>query len=278
MSKATETAASAETQNHSGGSASAGAAFRREERRCAHHGADIYGIAYIPETGEKKVPLVIISHELAMTHATGTGYAEALAARGIAAYIFDFPNGAHSSRSGSDMSKMSVMTEAADLEAVIETAKTWDFADPGHIVLMGGSQGGFVTAVTAARRPEEIAGVILLYPAFVIVDEVHELFGSAEKIPETFRYHGWFTAGRQYAADVWDYDTYRTINAYTKPLLILHGSRDHLVDVSYSENAAECYPAAELHVISGADHGFTGCFFEEAMGYIEGYLTRIGIL
>ena len=259
-------------------SASADTGYRTEEIHCDHDGVDIYGIAYIPETAQEKVPLLIFSHELGNTHTSGTDYAEALAAKGIAVYVFDYPNGGYSSHGGSDMSKMSVMTEVADLEAVIETAKTWDFVDPERIVVMGGSQGGFVTAATAARHPDEIAGVILLYPALVIVDDVHEMFASVDEIPETFSYRGWFTAGKLYAADVWDYDIYNTINAYTKPVLILHGDHDWMVDMSYSEKAAESYPDAEFHVIPGAGHSFLGTHFDEAMEYIERYLTRIGIL
>jgi hypothetical protein len=175
------------------------------------------------------------------------------------------------------MSKMSVMTEVSDLEAIIETAKTWDFVDADRIVLIGGSQGGFVTAATAAKHTDAIAGVILLYPAFVIVDDVHNMFSSVNDIPATFSYRGWFTAGRLYAADVWDYDIYNEINVYDKTVLILHGDRDYMVDPGYSERAAESYADAEYHVIHGAGHGFYGSTFDETFTYIEDYLTRIGI-
>lgn len=251
--------------------------YYTDELHCTNEGEDIFGIAYVPETNGAKVPLVIFSHELGNTHTSGIDYAEALASQGIAVYIFDYRNGSSSSRSGRDMSKMSVMTEVSDLEAVIETAKTWDFVDADRIVLMGGSQGGFVTAATAAKHTDEIAGVILLYPAFVIVDDVHSMFSSVNDIPATFSYRGWFTAGRLYAADVWDYDIYNEINAYDKPVLILHGDRDYMVDPSYSERAAESYADAEYHVIHGAGHGFYGSTFDEAFTYIEDYLTRIGI-
>ena len=53
---------------------------------------------------------------------------------------------------------MSVLTEASDLEAVLKSAKTWDFVDPGRIVLLGGSMGGLVTTVAGSRHQYEIAG------------------------------------------------------------------------------------------------------------------------
>ena len=251
--------------------------YHTEEINCTNGGEDIYGVAYIPDTDAAKYPLIIFSHELGNTHTSGTDYAEALAAQGIAVYTFDFRNGSSASRSGNDMSKMSVMTEVSDLEAVIDAAKTWEFVDADKIVLMGGSQGGFVTAAAAAKHTKEIAGAVLLYPAFVIVDDVHNMFSSVNDIPDTYSYRGWFTAGRLYAADVWDYDVYNEIKAYDKPILILHGDRDYMVDKSYSEKAAESYADAEYHVISGAGHGFYGSTFGEAITYVENYLTRIGI-
>jgi len=251
--------------------------YRTEEIWCRSESGDIYGVVYIPETGGTEYPLAIFAHELFRTHTSGTGYAERLAARGIAVYVFDFRNGSASSRSGNDMTKMSVMTEVSDLEEVIRTAKSWEFVDAGRIVLIGGSQGGFAAAVTAAKHPEEIAGLVLLYPAFVIVDNVHDMLPSKENIPDAFNYHGWFTAGRPYAADVWDYGIYNEINAYDKPVLILHGGRDDLVDPGYSERAAKSYADAEYHLIPGAGHGFHGPAVDEAVSYIEDYLDRIGV-
>jgi pimeloyl-ACP methyl ester carboxylesterase len=56
------------------------------------------------------------------------------------------------------------------------------------------------------------------------------------------------TVGKNYASDMWDYDVYKAMENYEKKVLILHGNRDGIVDVSYSEQAAENYPDAELHV------------------------------
>ncbi len=60
---------------------------------------------------------------------------------------------------------MSAMTEVSDLEAVIEAAKDWDFVDSSAIVAVGESQGGCVSAVYAADHADELAGLVLLYPA-----------------------------------------------------------------------------------------------------------------
>ncbi len=251
--------------------------YETREINCSIGNQNIYGVAYIPETDEK-VPLVIFSHELGSTHRSGTDYAEELASRGIAAYTFDFRGGSTASRSDGSTVGMSVMTEADDVGAVLDAAQEWDFVDTDHIALIGASQGGMASAVAASRRPDEIAGLILLYPALLVHDAVHEQFDSLDEVPEQFNFNGWIMVAKNYAADVWDYDVYADMAKFTNPVLILHGNRDGIVDVSYSERAAESYPDAELHILRGAGHGFYGRSFNTAMDYILDYLNEIGFL
>lgn len=235
---------------------------------------DIYGVLYKPKT-DKKVPLIIFSHELGSTHSSGDDYAEYLSKLGFAFYEFDFRNGSYSSKSGNDMSKMSVMTEVNDLLDVFNEAKTWDFIDTNKIIIMGGSQGGAVTALTAPKIEDEISGVIIMYPALLIHDDVHSRFNSLDEVPETFTYRGWFTAGKLYVKDAWDLDTYKEISKYDKKVLILHGTSDSIVPYSYSEEADKSYKNSELHLIRGAGHGFYGNSFDEAIIHIVNYLNEI---
>lgn len=62
------------------------------------NGHELYGIAYIPKADNGTSPLVIYSHGLGGSYRSGLQYAEALAARGIAAYTFDFYGGSSGSR------------------------------------------------------------------------------------------------------------------------------------------------------------------------------------
>lgn len=224
---------------------------------------NIYGIAYIPRT-EEKVPLVIFSHELGSTHRSGVPYAESLASHGIASYIFDFRGGSSGSRSDGETTEMSAMTEADDIEAILDTAREWDFIDSNKIALIGASQGGMASAIVAARSPEQIEGLILLYPALLIPDAVHWEFDSLDVVPDQFMFNGWILVGKNYAEDVWNYDTFGEMSNFERPVLILHGDKDTMVDISYSERAAESYPSAEIHVIRGAGHGFYGSSFNTA--------------
>lgn len=251
-----------------------GYAYKTEEIYCKSQGQDIYGVAYRPEK-EGRLPLVIFAHQLGATHAAGEGYAASLAGQGIAVYTFDFRGGGVDSLSGGEIREMSIMTETDDLEAVIEAAKTWDFVDDKKIVLLGASQGGVAAAAAAVHSGETLAGLILLYPAFMIFDKIHAQFASLEDVPEQFRFLDWVDVGKKYAADIWDCDIYGMIKKYEKPVLLIHGGKDTIADIAYSEKAANVYPDARLRVIGRAGHAFFGRSFRESVGYIVEYLEEL---
>ena len=236
----------------------------------------IYGVAYIPETGKEKMPLVICSHGLGGTYRSCAAYAEQLASHGIAAYCFDFRGGGGSMSDGST-TQMSVMTEVSDLEVILSEAKKWEFVDENKIALLGTSQGGIVSAITSARHKDDVNGLILCYPAFLVHDSVHNRFSSLDEVPNTFRWE-WITAGRIYVTDMWDYDVYAEIGNYDKSVLLMHGNRDGIVPISYAERAEKSYSDVEYYVINGAGHGFSGSAFTEATKHIFDYLQKINLL
>lgn len=131
------------------------------------------------------------------------GYGEAFAEEDYVTVCFDFCGGGWASRSGGALLDMSVLTEKADLQAVLEEVKQWDFVDIGSICLMGNSQGGLVTALAAAEHKEEIRAVILIYLAFCIYDDVHAMFDLSEEIPETHSLLG-RRLGNRYFVDIWE--------------------------------------------------------------------------
>lgn len=251
-------------------------AYREQEIELENQGQRIYGIAYIPDTEKEKVPLVICAHGLGGSYRTNAAYARQLAGHGVAAYCFDFRGGG-GSRSEGDTTQMSVMTEVSDLEVIMEAASEWDFADENKIVLLGTSQGGITSAIAAARHTDKTAGLVLMYPAFLVSDTIHQQFDSLEDVPDSFRFN-WITAGRPYVEDMWDYDVYEEIGNYTDRVLLMHGSDDGIVPMSYSDRAAEVYKDVEYYVIDGAGHGFSGSAFEEAVRHIFDYLQEIEII
>lgn len=250
--------------------------YETREIPLINNGQKIYGIAYIPKTEKERVPLVISSHGLGGSHRSNVNYAKQLAGHGIAVYCFDFRGGGGKDSEGSTK-QMSVMTEVSDLEVVLEAAKSWDFVDINKIVLLGTSQGGIVSAIVAARHTEEVSGLILMYPAFMISDTIHEVYDSLDEVPKSFRFKQ-FVAGYPYIADMWDYNVYSEIGNFNKKVLLMHGNEDIIVPISYSEHAAEVYPDVEYFVIDGAGHGFGGTAFDKANRHIFDYLQEIEIL
>jgi pimeloyl-ACP methyl ester carboxylesterase len=251
--------------------------YYSSEIMCANEGKSIYGVAYIPKTNDKKFPLVIFSHSLGGSYLSGLDYAKMLASRGIAAYSFDFCGGAINSRSDGETTEMSVMTEVSDLNAVIDSARSWAFACTEKTVLLGVSQGGAVSAIAAARQPDKIAGLILCYPAFLVNDDMKAAFSSKKEIPDSY-YLQCLTVSRKYFEDMWDYDVYEEIGNFKKKVLLLHGDKDPIVNILYSKRAAEIYGDQEFYVIEGAGHAFSGTHFDKASAHILNYLLEIGIL
>ena len=145
---------------------------------------------------------------------------------------------------------------------------------------MGNSQGGLVTALAASEHKEEIRAVILIYPAFSLYDDVHEMFDSLEEIPETHSLLG-LRLGNRYFVDIWDQEPYERIKEFGKNILLIHGDRDSIIPVSYSDKLAETVDHVEYHVIQGADHGYQrdkdsslGENFELAVSYIRDFLNK----
>ncbi len=231
--------------------------YQREEFYVTNWGKQIYGVLYIPQNAGGKMPAVIFSHGFGGNYQVGAQYAEQLAANGYVVYCFDFCGGSPGSQSDGSTLEMSIFTEQEDLEVVITAVQALDYVDQENLFLMGTSQGGAVSAITAAANPDKIQGAILLYPAFVLVDSAKALFQSVEEIPDSY-YHMWMTVGKTYFENLLDYDIYEAISSYQQDVLLLHGDADRIVPLSSSEKALEFYSSAQLEVFPGAGHGFTG--------------------
>lgn len=226
---------------------------------CSREGLTIRGTQYRPE-GDK-LPIAIVSHGFMANQQSVAQYAAALARMGWCAFTFDFCGGSvpGTGKSDGDTTRMSVLTEVRDLEAVMAYARILPYT--GDKLILGGcSQGGFVSALTAAKHPLEVAGLVLFYPALCIPDDARAgrmMFArfDPENIPQEFSC-GPMKLGRCYAADVIGMDPITEIRGYPGPVLILHGSKDRLVLPQYSRQAQAAYPNGELHIIEGAGHGF----------------------
>ena len=252
--------------------------YETREIWCENNGNRIYGQAYIPIIeGVTKFPLVIHAHGMGSNHEAGAGYLKRYAEKGFAGYTFDFPGGSrptNENKSDGDPMQNSAVTEASDLQAILDTALTWDFVDTGFVFLEGGSMGGLVTTVVGCTHQDEIAGMILMYPALSAkVDGGMEMYPTKDDVPEDVSlFGGWIHVGKNYITDLWDVDFDRLLSSYQGHMLLLHGDRDSTVPISWSEHAKEIIPDCEFYVIQNGGHEFFGQPFEDAMSHILPYL------
>lgn len=114
---------------------------------------------------------------------------------------------------------------------------------------------------------------MLLYPAFVLVDNTKAQFASVEDIPDSYHLM-WMTLSKAYAEKLLDYDIYEAIAGYKQDVLILHGDADSIVPLSYSEKALDVYTSACLEVFPGAGHGFSGSDAQRAIDLTLEYLNE----
>ena len=235
--------------------------FTEREFSCTREGLTIRGTEYRP-AGEN-LPVAIVSHGFMANQDSVKTYTKVLARMGYAAYCYDFCGGSAGGRGKSDgkTTDMSVLTEVRDLEAVIAYVQSLSYTGD-RLLLAGCSQGGFVSALTAAGHPELVEKLVLFYPALCIPDDARAgrmMFAKFDPndLPETINC-GPMLLGKCYPADVMDMDPIAAIAAYEGPVLIIHGTKDRIVDYAYSEKAAAAYANARLVTVENGAHGFTG--------------------
>lgn len=256
------------------------ALYQETSFSCQRDGLTIRGTQYRSE-GEN-LPIAIVSHGFMAFQDTVRQYAEVLAEIGYVSYCFDFCGGCVvKGKSDGKTTEMSVLTEVQDLEAVIEYAKSQPGCDPERILLMGCSQGAFVSAITAAKHNKEIEKLILFYPAFCIPDDARAgkmMFAKFDpnNIPEVISC-GPMKLGRCYPADVIRMDPYQEIAGYNGDVLLVHGTDDKIVKIDYSKKAYELYKQrktgqAVFCVIEKGAHGFSKKHDRIAIGHMRDFL------
>ena len=255
----------------------------REDFSCERDGLTIKGTVFLPK-GKTDCPIAVISHGFMANQMFSQIHAQNLAKMGYAAFCFDFCGGTLVGSSDGDSTDMSVLTEAEDLKAVIEFAKEQSYTDENELVLLGCSQGGFVSAIVAAEMKEEVDALILLYPALCIPDDARSgemMFAKfdPQNVPETF-WCGPMKLGRRYVTDVIEMDPYEIIHQYTGKVLIIHGNQDKTVDISYALRAVETYSQAgadvEMKIIDEGGHMFFRPIHAyKALGYIREYVRTL---
>ena len=246
-----------------------------QEHWIESQGQRIYGRLYIPDGAEGPCPAVILSHGFGGTWEDSALYIPLFLEQGVICYAFDFPGGAPQNRSDGSFLEMSVLTEKQNLLDIIDDICELPMVD--KLMLVGFSQGGVVTGLTAVERADKIAGEVLFYPALCISDNGHEAYGSRENIPDDPTAF-WQTVGRIYYEDVWDLDLTALVTQYDGEVLMFHGTNDPAVHHSYSVKAAELFHHAKLVLLSRITHGFGKTTVERIFPDIVDFMERIELI
>ena len=130
---------------------------------------------------------------------------------GIASITFTFCGSGGRDPSGFGTTNMTLFTEKEDLSAMIDYAKQIKGFN-GSLYLLGGSQGGMVSAMAAEERATDIKGMALLFPGFCIPDDwsnTHypiDRYPTAESIPESIDFWS-VKLGRNFVLTMRDVET-----------------------------------------------------------------------
>lgn len=255
---------------------------------CKRDRLTIRGTMYRPKGDH--LSIAIVCHGFMAWQDSVKHYAAFLAEMGYAAFTFDFCGGSvMNGKSDGKTTEMSVLTETQDLEAVIEYVRNLSYTDPEKILLMGCSQGGFVSALVAAKNNFPIEKLVLFYPALCIPDNARAgkmmmARFDPQNVPDTF-HCGPMKLGRCYAMDVMQMDAFAEIKNYAGRVCIVHGTKDKVVDVSYANRAAEAYKSTmpigmqeservQLHFIDGGEHMFSKKHDVIAMKFLKEFAAK----
>jgi alpha/beta superfamily hydrolase len=225
-------------------------------------------MAHIPENRAGKVPMVILFHgftadrnEALFIHTT---LSRMLCEKGIASVRFDF---AGSGESDGVFSDMTLDTQAADGEAILDFVKTLDYVDNRKIALHGMSMGGATAALLSGRRAQDIAAVSLWSPAACAIEDARNKNMKGIAIPHIEQEGKADIAGIELGVGFYynalELDLYATAAKFDKNVNLVHGDRDDIVPLRCSERFLEIYGArATLTRVHGADHDYAGMEYQ----------------
>lgn len=221
------------------------------------NGLKIYGELFMPNVKKESYPLIVLAHGLRGSYYYSANYAQYFANAGIASYVFDFQGGSEFSKSEGSFKEMSVLTEKEDLNIVLNGLQAFSFLNHSQVFLMGESQGGLVASLLAVERQEEIRGLVLIYPAFMLPDYARDLYKDKNNIPDNpVILNG--EIGKRYFTDIFDIYPYEIMEEFEKPVYIFHGDNDTIVSLEHSIEAQKRFKNAKLKIMHGLGHAFYG--------------------
>lgn len=230
--------------------------YHEEEFIATVDGEKVVGALFLPDGMSSASDVVIISHGFASCADLLRAKAKSFALAGVPAMVYDFRGGSNDSKSDGATEAMSVSTEMADLNAMIDAIKKKPGFENTRIYLIGESLGGLITAMVGANR-DDVSGLFLCFPAFHTPENARTSFKTKEDIPQSIDMFGMRT-GSLFWQELWDLDLYTEITKYTGDVLIFYGTKDPAVPFQYIKKANDVYLNSTAILVEGAGHGFDG--------------------
>lgn len=254
---------------------------------CKRNGLLIRGVQYLPAEFQEseKYPAIIISHGFTGVYSDVADFCGDFAQMGYVAFCFSFCGGSRMDaeedvKSEGATTDMTILTEVADLLAVKEYVQKLPYTDNSNLVLLGFSQGGFVSGLAAARCGEEISKLIMVFPALCIPDHARRgCLGGADydvkNVPEIIDC-GNIVLGKVMHDTVVAMDPYLELAAYKGPVLILQGLEDNVVDYSYAIRAQANYEKGQCHLqlIRQMGHGYNAEMQKSLLASMRQFLAE----
>ena len=184
-----------------------------EERSYFFHGRKVYGKIYFPDDTTRRHPLLVYCHGLGQTGDESKNICTNAARIGYVAYSLDFRGGGRDSRSDGDVYRMSARTEVKDLGHVLGRLMKEDFVDKDRVYLCGHSLGALVASLYACKEPKEIAGAILIAPAYNLPDMAKEKYPDPDDIERKTELLS-YPVGDVFFQDIYDMNPYRKARKY----------------------------------------------------------------
>lgn len=253
---------------------------------CSREGLTIRGMQYFPEHFDERrhYPAVIASHGFLCNYTNMEKWCRDFAKIGYVAYCFSFCGGGSLSedkafKSDGESTKMSVLTEVEDLLAVKDFVCQHSYVDTENLILLGESQGGFVSGLAAARCGARIKKLVMIFPAICIPDHARQgrLGGACypvDHVPETLDC-GQSVLGRAFHEEAVKMDAYLALSAYEGPVLIIQGLADDIVNYSYAVRAKENYQKGQCHLqlVRNMGHELSGNMYRSALDAVRQFLA-----
>ena len=235
-------------------------------------GQQLNGVLHSPTGSDALCPAVVFFHGFTGTkvepHRIFVKTARALAAIGFYALRFDFRG---SGDSEGDFSEMTISGEISDAIKSIDVLTAMPGIDTERIGILGLSMGGCVAACVSGQDTRVKSTVLWAPLSDDPPDRKQEILERTKHTPtpEEIAQSNANVVGKTFYEELPNLSPSRSIQQFTGPLLVIHGSGDDVVPVSHGKRYYELMQGrdalTELEIIDAADHTFNTVGWEQAV-------------